>query len=345
MAQYESVCDGREAAWRPLTTFGDRPRFDAAQPPERWRALALSPGVSWLLPHEVREQQLVGHLLRLKELQVELMFLTERSAQCLLTQRRAHIAAQKHKGAAARILALRRRLQEILSAQTAASPAGDARSTQGLQSSSYVSSADVAAVCLLTGICSESVKDLHSLLGRLVLRIAGDNPTCSTISSLMETLSCWLRSNYVAIFLPRYIPMIFTLAASQLQHSADDKMGEAVWYVAQQVQHQREQRKREQQTRQTQLLRAKERLERAEQHAFSVRKRIFLLYEWVTGKRRLPTGQLLNSVICAEVIHRIRADLAVGEMDFILQLTANNGSALLNTTAHNSFLPCLFPHS
>ncbi|RNF06780.1 copper-transporting ATPase-like protein [Trypanosoma rangeli] len=329
MAQYESVCDGREAALRPFTTFGDHPRFDAAQ----------LPGVSRLLHHEVREQQLMGHLLRLKELQVELMFLTERSAQCLLTQSRAHIAAQKHKEAAARNLALRHRLQEILSAQTAASPAEDARSTLGLQSSSYVSYTDVVAVCSLTGICSASVKDVHSLLRRLMLRIVGGNSACSTISSLMETLSSWLQSNYVAIFLPCYVPMTFILAASQLQRSADDKMSESALYVAQQVQHQREQRKREQQARQAQLLRAKERLERAEQHAFSVRKRIFLLYEWVTGKRRLPTGQLLNSVICAEVIHRIRADLVVGEMDFLLQLAANNGSALLNTTAHNSFLP------
>ncbi|RNF05667.1 copper-transporting ATPase-like protein [Trypanosoma conorhini] len=327
MAQCEPVPTGTEAALRASAAFIDPPRFDAAQPTERRR-----------LPHELREQQLVGHLLRLKELQVERMSLTERNAQCLLAQIRARITAQKHKEAASRSLALRRRLQDILRAPTIAGGAEAAHRTRPLSSSETVSSADVGALCALTGCCSAGFEDRNSLLEKVVVRIAGGNPSNSATASLLQTLACWLQSNYVAVFPARYLPTAYTIAASQLQCSADDKLREAASHAAQQAQHRREERKREQEARRTQLLRAKERLERAEQHAFSVRKRIFLLHEWIMGKRRLPTGQLLNPVICAEVLHRIRADLAVGEMDFLLQLTVDNGSALISTTAHNSLL-------
>ncbi|KAF5223359.1 hypothetical protein ECC02_003638 [Trypanosoma cruzi] len=336
MAQYESRCKRNEDTLMSQTNFIDHPPFGAAQTLERGRAAALSLGVPRRLPHELWEQQLTAHLLRLKELQLERISLVEKSSQCLLREKWMRIATQKLREATSRTTALRHRLQQLLTEGTPACTEEGALQTNPFSSFHCLPPVDITALCSLIVSCSANVEVLTSRLQRVMGAIAegeASNSLSSLSSSLMQILPRWIQYNYVSAFFLRYLQMAFTLAALQLQRSVDEKIKEYTLQEKQEAQHRREEHQRAREARRMQLIRAKERLERTEKHAFEIRKRIFLLHEWITGKRRLPTGQLLNPVMCTEVLYRIRADLAMGEMDFLLQLTADNGRALIHTAA------------
>ncbi|EKF32044.1 hypothetical protein MOQ_004114 [Trypanosoma cruzi marinkellei] len=336
MAQHETRCKSNDDNLMSQTNFIDHLPFGAVQTLERGRAAAPSLGVPRKLPHELWEQQLAAHLLRLKELQLERISLVERSSQCLLRERWMRIATQKHREATSRITALQRRLQQLLTEGIPACTEDAALQTKPLSSFHYLPQVDVTALFSLTVSCSADVEALTSRIQRVMGVIAegeASNSVASLSSSLMQTLPRWIQDNYVSVFFLRYMQMTFTLAALQLQRSVDEKMKSCTLKEKQEIQNRREERQRAREARHMQLIRAKERLERTEKHAFEIRKRIFLLHEWITGKRRLPTGQLLNPIMCTEVLHRIRADLAMGEMEFLLQLTADNGRALIHTTA------------
>lgn len=282
--------------------------------------------------HAARERQLAGHLLRLKELRLERIFLLEKIQQCKLAFSRSKIATEKHREAASRTVALQEEIRTILNEHGTTHHEGK-RHDDNASSLSSILPIAVGAVCSPTNNSSCNSQVVANVFHKLLKIYAPDNALCT--SSLAEDLKTFLISHYVTQYTSRYFPVVASLALTRQLRSAEQRSEEETLRSRQEAERLRGEQKRAREARRVQLSVARERLQKAEKNVFVMRKNIFLLHEMLTRRMRLPTGEQLNSVMCAEIIHRIREEVARGEMEFVYRLSADGGRALSSIAALN----------
>ncbi|KEG07326.1 copper-transporting ATPase-like protein [Trypanosoma grayi] len=295
-------------------------------------ALSASVDVTSATLQHLREQQTMGHLLRLEALNWEWLALSEKCSKFRLGSKRAAIVAAKHREAALRATLFAKRLRELLNGSVHRHHQQECT----LDNFSYSSASAIRVVSSLTELHSADAQVVEKLLGHTLAVIDSShtkNNNHFSYTTLHAALAHWLQSHYLARYTTQYLPLASGLATTHLSLSLEEQCKVEKRLMAQEAQQRQEERRRAQEARRTQLSIAKERLEKAQRNAFDLRKRLFILREWLTGQQRLPSGKLLNAIMCSEVICRIQADVAVGELEFVLQLTADNGRALNNFAA------------